>query len=87
MNCPAPLHNEHAYGAICVVVVKQTTSVLENKIICKLNTQPFLSHATAFSLAHWITVHCRPLWLSKSYFLAEVNVFCLKGDEVVPISV
>lgn len=74
-------------GALCMVVIKQTTRVLEKKIICKLNMQTFLSHAVALSLAHWITAHYKPPWLSSSHFLAEVSVLCYKGDVVVPISV
>lgn len=74
-------------GAICMVVVKQTISVLETKITHQLNMQPFLSYATALSLLHRITAHYKPTWLSDSYFLAEVNLLCYKGDAVVPISV
>lgn len=74
-------------GAICTVVMKQTTSVLETKITRQLNMQPFLSYAIALSLMRWITAHYKTTWLSDSYFLAEVNLFCYKGDVVVPISV
>lgn len=70
-----------------MVVVKQTISVLGTKITHQLNMQSFLSYATALSLLHRITAHYKPTWLSDSYFLAEVNLFCHKGDAVVPISV
>lgn len=64
-------------GDTCIVVVNQTTNVLEEITVGK----PTRNLSCLMPLHFSALEYCKPPWLSESYFLAEVNdIICYKGE-------